>query len=34
VVVVDRKGSVVFRKSYGSEQTAPVEDILAVLEEI
>jgi alkyl hydroperoxide reductase subunit AhpC len=34
VVVVDRKGSVVFRKSYSLEQTAPVEDILAVLEEI
>jgi peroxiredoxin len=34
VVVVDRMGSVVFRKSYGLEQTAPVEDLLAVLEEI
>lgn len=34
VLVVDRNGSVVFRKSYQHDQAAPVEEILAVLEMI
>jgi peroxiredoxin len=34
VLVVDRSGSVVFRKSYRHDQAAPVEDVLAVLEKV
>jgi alkyl hydroperoxide reductase subunit AhpC len=34
VVVVDRSGSVVFRKTYGQDQVAPVEEVLTVLEKI
>ncbi len=34
VVVVDRNGSVVFRKSYNHDQVAPVEDVLGVLDKI
>jgi peroxiredoxin len=34
VVVVDRAGNVVLRKTYSPEQTAPVEDLLAILERI
>jgi len=34
VVIVDRSGSIVFRKSYGRDEVAPVEEILAVLEKI
>jgi peroxiredoxin (alkyl hydroperoxide reductase subunit C) len=34
VLVVDRSGNVVFRKSYQHDQIAPVEEILAVLEMI
>jgi peroxiredoxin len=32
VLVVDRSGSIVFRKTYSSDQAAPIEDALAVLE--
>ncbi len=34
VVVVDRSGSVAFRKSYNDSEVAPVEEVLAVLERI
>jgi alkyl hydroperoxide reductase subunit AhpC len=34
VVIVDRSGSVVFRKTYPLDQVAPVEEVLAVLEKI
>jgi peroxiredoxin len=34
VLIVDRGGSVVFRKSYRNDQVAPVEEVLAVLEKI
>ena len=34
VVVVDRKGSIIFRKSYSQDQVAPVEEVLTVLENI
>jgi alkyl hydroperoxide reductase subunit AhpC len=34
VVIVDRRGSIVFRKTYPLDQIAPVDDILAVLEKI
>ncbi len=34
VVIVDRSGSIVFRKSYSPDQIAPVEEVLAVLERI
>ena len=34
VVIVDRSGSVVFRKSYSHDQIAPVEEVLAMLERI
>ena len=34
VVIVDRGGSIVFRKAYPPDQVAPVEEILAVLEKI
>ncbi|MFZ0800192.1 MAG: redoxin domain-containing protein [Terriglobales bacterium] len=32
VVVVDRSGSVVFRKTYAPDEVAPVEEVLTVLE--
>ena len=34
VMIVDRGGSIVFRKTYDQDQVAPVEEILAVLEKI
>jgi peroxiredoxin len=34
VLVVDRRGSIVFRKSYQHDQATPVEEVLAVLEKI
>lgn len=34
VVILDRRGSIIFRKTYASDQVAPVEEILAVLENI
>jgi peroxiredoxin (alkyl hydroperoxide reductase subunit C) len=34
VFVVDRGGSIVFRKSYAEDRVAPVDDVLAVLEKI
>jgi peroxiredoxin len=34
VVIVDRSGSIVFRKSYDPDEVAPVEDVLTVLEKI
>jgi peroxiredoxin len=34
VFVVDRSGSVRFRKDYGDDQPAPLEDVLALLEQI
>jgi peroxiredoxin len=34
VLVVDRAGNVVFRKSYLDDEAAPVEEVLAVLEKI
>ena len=34
VVIVDRSGSVAFRKTYAREQVPPVEEVLTVLEQI
>jgi alkyl hydroperoxide reductase subunit AhpC len=34
IVIVNRQGSIVFRKSYDDAQVAPLEDVLAVLEKI
>jgi len=34
VLIVDRSGSIVFRKTYDQDQIAPVEEVLAVLEKI
>jgi peroxiredoxin len=34
VLVVDRKGSIVFRRQYNHDQVAPVEEVLAALEKI
>jgi len=34
VVIVDRSGSIAFRKGYGRDEAAPVEEILAVLEKM
>ena len=34
VVIVDRRGSIVFRKTYASDQVAPVEEVLVMLEKI
>ncbi len=34
VLIVDRSGSVAFRKTYAREQVPPVEEVLAVLEQI
>ncbi len=34
VFVVDRSGSVRFRRDYGGDQPAPLEDVLALLEQI
>ncbi len=34
VVIVDRSGSVAFRKTYAQDQAAPVEEVLTVLEKL
>ncbi len=34
VVIVDRSGSVAFRKTYAQDQVAPVEEVLTVLEKL
>ena len=34
VVIVDPSGSIAFRKNYGHDQVAPVEEVLAMLEKI
>ena len=34
VLIVDRNGSVAFRKTYAQEQVPPVEDVLTLLEQI
>ena len=34
VVIVDRSGNVVFRKTYAQDQVAPVDEVLTVLEKV
>jgi alkyl hydroperoxide reductase subunit AhpC len=34
VVIVDRHGNIVFRKTYAADQVAPVEEVLAVLDKV
>jgi alkyl hydroperoxide reductase subunit AhpC len=34
VLILDRSGSMVFRKTYGPDEVAPVEEVLTVLEKI
>lgn len=34
VLIVDRSGNIVFRKTYGRDEVAPVEEVLTVLERV